>query len=85
MKKVLLTITESRCRDGLFRPGETFVVDNLCPPLCHELWHAVYPMVFALQNGADLDHGDERARCFDARCPDGGRVSLHGEVREENT
>ena len=84
MKKVLLTVTECRCRDGLFRQGETFVVDNRCPPLCHELWHAIYPMVFALQNGADLDHGDERARFFDARCPDGGRVCLHGELLPED-
>ena len=84
MKKVLLTVTESRCRDGLFCQGETFVVDKRCPPLCHELWHAIYPMVFALQNGADLDHGEARARCFDARCPDGGRVCLHGELLPED-
>ena len=83
MRKILLTITESRCRDGLFRQGDTFVVENRCPPLCHELWHAVYPMVYALQNGAELDYGQTRAACFDARCPDGGRVCLHGELLEE--
>jgi hypothetical protein len=39
-------------------------------------------MVYALQNGASLDYGEGRARAFDARCPDGGRVSIHGEVIE---
>ena len=81
--KVRLTITESACRGGYFRAGESFLVEDLCPPLCHELWNVVYPYVFALQNGALLDHGEEKARCFDAACPDGGRVKLHGEAVEE--
>lgn len=80
MAKVKLTITESRCRCGYFRPGQEFIVEDLCPPLCHELWHSIYPMVYALRNGAALDYGLARARQFDAACPDGGRVRLHGEV-----
>lgn len=80
MAKVKLTITESRCRCGYFRPGQEFIVEDLCPPLCHELWHSIYPMVHALRNGAALDYGPARARQFDAACPDGGRVRLHGEV-----
>lgn len=80
MKKVKLTITESRCRSGHFHDGEVFIVDDLCPPLCHELWNIIYPYVFALQNGADLDHDETRAFEFDASCPDGGRVRIHGEV-----
>ena len=32
--------------------------------------------------GADLDHGETRAKVFDVRCPNGGRVVLHGEVVE---
>ncbi len=80
MRTVKLTITESCCRSGLFQPGDTFLVDELCPPLCHELWNIVYPYVFALQNGAELDHGDSRARFFEAACPDGGRVRLRGEL-----
>ena len=37
---------------------------------------------YALQNGADLDYGNTRAKMFDAQCPDEGRVSIHGEVVE---
>ena len=80
MPKVKLTITESHCRSGYFQKGQEYVVDGLCPPLCHELWSSIYPMVYALLNGAELDHGDARARMFDAKCPDEGRVSIHGEV-----
>ena len=80
MSKVKLTVTESRCRDNCCRKGDVFIVDNLCPSLCHELWHAIYPFVYALQNGATLDYGETRARAFDAKCPDGGRVCIHGEI-----
>ena len=83
MSKVRLTITESRCRGGYLKKGDTFVVDDLCPPICHELWCTIYPSVYALKNGATLDHGSVRARCFDAVCPDECRVHIHGEVEEE--
>lgn len=83
MAKVKLTITESRCRCGLHRAGETFEVGDLCPPICHELWHCAYPLVYALQNGAELDHGDSRAPVFETKCPDGGRVVLRGERLRE--
>lgn len=79
MSKVKLTITESRCRDGCCKAGDEFVVEGLCPPICHELWHAIYPQVFALINGAELDFGEEKAACFDGQCPDSGRVKVHGE------
>ena len=83
MAKVKLTITESNCRGGYCKKGDEFIVEDLCPPICHELWNAMYPYVFALLNGAELDHGDTRAKAFDAQCPDGGRVRVHGEVIEE--
>lgn len=83
MPKVKLTITESACRCGYFRAGQEFIVEDLCPPLCHELWNTIYPMVYVLLNGGDLDHGEGRARAFDARCPDGGRVRVHGEAVED--
>ena len=51
MSKVKLTVTESRCRCGYVKKGDTFIVDDLCPPLCHELWNTIYPSVFALKNG----------------------------------
>lgn len=83
MPKVKLTITASRCRGGYCQAGQQFLVDDLCPPLCHELWHSIYPMVYTLLNGGELDYGEGRSRQFDALCPDGGRVAVHGEVVEE--
>ena len=82
MAKVKLTITESQCRSGYFKAGDTFIVEDLCPPLCHELWNIAYPYVFALQNGAALDNGDSKAKEFNCACPDRCRVKLHGEVTE---
>lgn len=84
MSKVLLTVTESKCRCGYVKTGDTFVVDDLCPPLCHELWTTIYPSVYALKNGASLDYGTEKAKCFDAMCPDECRVHIHGEVMEDD-
>ena len=37
----------------------------------------IYPLVYALQNGADLDYGNVRAKMFDAKCPDECRVCIH--------
>lgn len=78
MIKVKLTVTESNCRCGYCKKGDTFIVEDLCPPLCHELWHAIYPFVYALQNGAELDFDNSKAKEFTAKCPDGGKVSIHG-------
>lgn len=80
MARVKLTITESKCRCGSCKTGDEFIVKDLCPPLCHELWNTIYPSVYALLNGAELDYGDIRAKSFDAKCPDRGRVSVHGEA-----
>ena len=83
--KIQLTVLESRCRSGYHKAGDTFLVEDLCPPLCHELWHAAYPYVFALQNGAALDSGETKARSCTVKCPDGARVVLRIEaVCEEN-
>ena len=38
-------------------------MEDLCPPLCHELWNSIYPLVYALQNGALLDYGQTREKC----------------------
>ena len=80
--KVRITITESACRGGYHKKGDEFIVEDVCPPLCHELWNTIYPYVFALQNGASLDCGDGRGYAFDAKCPDGGRVCVHGELTD---
>lgn len=82
MRKVKITVTGSACRCGYCKAGDEFIVEDLCPPMCHELWNNIYPMVYALLNGATLDHGDERVRYFDANCPDEGRVTVHGEMIE---
>ena len=83
MAKIRLTITESACRSGYHKAGDAFVFDDLCPPLCAELWHAAYPYVFALRSGGTLDCGDAQSQSFDIACPDGGRVRLHGELTED--
>lgn len=85
MGKVKLTVTESKCRCGYCKAGDEFIVEDLCPPLCHELWNAMYPSVYVLLNGGELDYGEIRSKQFDAKCPDGGRVCVHGEVYEKNT
>lgn len=43
----------------------------------------IYPLVYALLNGAKLDYGNVRAKQFDAKCPDESRVIIHGELLEE--
>ncbi len=78
--KIRLTVTESRCRCGYLKDDDVFIVDDLCPPICHEFWNMFYPMLYTLKNGGLLDCGDGRADYFDAVCPDGGRVKIHGEV-----
>lgn len=83
MPKVKLTIAASSCRCGYFQAGQEYIVEDLCPPLCHELWNDIYPSVYALLHGGELDCGDARAKMFDAECPDGGRVRVHGEVLED--
>lgn len=78
--KVRLTVTKSACRCGYCRMGDVWMVEDLCPPICHEFWNSMYPSIYALQNGAELDYGETRLRQFDAVCPDGGRVHIHGEA-----
>ncbi len=82
MGKVKLTVVKSSCRCGYCKAGDEYIVDDLCPPMCHELWNCIYPMVYAIKNGAELDYGNKRAKMFDAKCPDEGRVIIHGEAAE---
>ena len=84
MPKVKRTIVESCCRGGYHRAGQEFLVEDLCPPLCHERWNSICPRVYALRSGAALDCGETRVKCFDARCPDGGRAVLRGEAVEDD-
>ena len=39
----------------------------------------LYNNSYAYLNGAELDYGNRRKKCFDAKCPDEGRVCIHGE------
>lgn len=82
--KVKLTITQSACRCGYHAQGDVFVVEDLCPPICHELWHVAYPNVLVLQNGGTLDCGETKEKKFEVRCPDQGRVVMMGEVLVED-
>lgn len=79
MEKVKLKVIESKCRCGYLKKGDEFIVEDLCPPICHELWNYIYPSVYTLQNGGELDYGNTRSTQFDVRCPDEGRVWIHGE------
>lgn len=83
MAKVKITVTESNCRGGCMKAGDTYIVEDLCPPVCHELWNNIYPSVYALINGAVLDFGDGKTTAFTASCPDGGRVKIHAELAED--
>lgn len=83
MRKVKLTVIESNCRCNILKKGDIFIVQDTCPPICHEFWNAMYPYVYALLNGADLDYGNARSKQFDIACPDGARVMIHGEVIDE--
>ncbi|MBI9011463.1 MAG: TIGR04076 family protein [Clostridiales bacterium] len=82
MMKVELTIVESKCRSHYHKAGDTFIVEDICPPICHELWQCIYPNVFALINNGSLDYGDKKAKKFSYRCPDNGRVLIEGRVIE---
>ncbi|MCH4886262.1 TIGR04076 family protein [Acidaminobacter sp. JC074] len=80
--KVKLTITDANCRCGYHHEGEEHIVGDLCPPICHELWQCIYPSVYVLMNGGILDYGNDKAKKFIGKCPDGGRVEIMGEVVE---
>ncbi|MPN34998.1 hypothetical protein SDC9_182492 [bioreactor metagenome] len=80
MGKVKLTITYAKCRCGYHNTGDSFIIEDICPPLCHELWNIIYPSIYTLLNDGTLDYGEERVKFFDAKCPDAGRVCIHGEV-----
>lgn len=80
MPKVKLTIKESKCRSDYHKVGDTFIVEDICPPICHELWNSIYPNVYALLNGATLDYGNTKAKKFEMKCPDNGRVVISGEI-----
>ncbi len=81
--KVKLTITKTDCRCNYYEEGESFIVEDLCPPICHELWNNIYPQVYVLLNKGSLDYKETIANCFDAFCPDEQRVQIHGEVIED--
>ncbi len=82
MPKVKLTIKESNCRCGYLKKGDSFIVEDICPPICHELWNSIYPSMYALLNGATLDYGDSKEKRFEMKCPDNGRVIICGEIVE---
>jgi uncharacterized repeat protein (TIGR04076 family) len=64
----------------LCKTGDVFIIEDLCPPVCHELWNCMYPYVFALQNNAVLDYENSKKQCFRMKCPDNGKVEVFGEI-----
>lgn len=83
-RKVIITVSESKCRSGLHKAGQVFRIDEenpICPPMCVELWHYAYPYVWALLNGAEDDRPDgSRGAEATVVCPDEGRVRLRIEA-----
>jgi len=80
--KVKLEVIESSCRSGYHKKGDSFLVKEICPPICQELWHIIYPNLFVLQNGGSLDYGDSKAKRFRVKCPDNERVVIEGYIVE---
>ncbi len=78
--KIKLTIIESKCRSNYHKKGDSFIVGDLCPPICHELWQCIYPYVHTLQNNGELEMGKEKGKRFTMKCPDNGRVIINGEI-----
>lgn len=58
MSKVKLTIMESNCRSGYHTKNESYIVEAICPPICHELWNNIYPSVYVLLNCGNLNYGN---------------------------
>lgn len=83
MPKVKLTIVESHCRSGCHIKNESYIVEDICPPICHELWNNIYPNICVLLNGGNLDYGNIKEKKFEMTCPDNSRVVIRGEVLEE--
>ena len=81
--KVKLTILKSSCRGNYHKEGDVYIVEDLCPPICHELWQCIYPSVYALLNNGSLDYGNTKEKKFQMRCPDNGRVLIQGEAVED--
>jgi uncharacterized repeat protein (TIGR04076 family) len=82
MPKVELTIMKSNCRCGYHKKNDSYIVEDICPPICHELWNNIYPSVYVLLSGGILDYGNTKDKKFEMECPDNGRVVIHGEVLE---
>lgn len=81
--KVKLTILESKCRGDYNKNGDVYIIEDTCPPICHELWNSIYPSIYTLLNNGDLDYGNTRAKKFQMRCPDNGRVLIQGEALDD--
>ena len=82
MTRVNLIVKSSKCRGGYCKDGDTYYVEDICPPICHELWNSLYPSVYTLLNGGTLDYGSIKKKAFEIKCPDEGRVIIYGELCE---
>jgi uncharacterized repeat protein (TIGR04076 family) len=84
MAKVELTVKTSKCHGGYCKEGDVYFVEDVCPPICHELWDSIYPYVYVLLNDGSLDWGNDQAKAFEIKCPDEGRAVIYGEIWDKN-
>ena len=59
--------------------GDTSLINIWIATRQSQIRGLIYPFIYTLQNGADLDYGNIKAPMFDMKCPDDGRVIVHGE------
>ena len=69
--RVKLTVIRSECRSGLHGEGEEYVIGEVCPPICHELWNNIYPMLYAAgcgEHSGAVSHDAVYLENAEARC-----------------
>lgn len=63
---------------AVIKKGQEFVSEDLCPPLCRELWNGICPLVYALLNRAVIRYRNVHTKTPESEYPDEGRESIHG-------
>lgn len=73
MAKVKLTITKNNCTCGYYEDNQEFIIGDLCPPICSDVWYEMYPVILALQKDGIYKGKTE----FDFDCKTEGKVGIH--------
>ena len=84
MSKVLLTVTQSRCRCGYSKAGDTFAVEDLCPPICHELWNNLR-LCMRYKTGRHWTMGTAKRDALTQCVPTGAEYMFTGKSWNENS